>query len=66
MNNKDILNLVILLAIIWLISKWMENKVKLAGVSNKEEWEIVRDNTGKLKKIVVHRDVKQSIEQWQK
>ena len=66
MDKKDILNLIILLAVIWLISKWMENKVKLAGVSNKEEWEIVRDNTGKLKKIIVYRDVKQSLNQWQK
>ena len=66
MDKKDILNLIILLAVIWFISKWMENKVKLAGVSNKEEWEIVRDNTGKLKKIIVYRDVKQSLNQWQK
>lgn len=25
--------------------------------SNKEEWEIVRDETGRLKNIIVHRDV---------
>jgi len=66
MDKKDIINLVIILAVIWLISKWMESKVKLAGVSNKEEWEIVRDPQGKLKKIIVYRDVKQKVNPWQR
>jgi len=30
--------------------------------SNKEEWEIVRDETGKLKNIIVHRDVRSNLQ----
>ena len=66
MERKDILSIFILLGIIYLIVKFMENRTKLAGVSNKEEWEIVRDSEGKLQKIIVYRDVKQRIDLWPK
>ena len=66
MDKKDTLTILVLLGIVYLIVKFMENKTKLAGVSNKEEWEIVRDPEGRLLKIVVYRDVKQKINLWPK
>lgn len=66
MERKDTLTILILLGIIYLIVKFMENKTKLAGVSNKEEWEIVRDSEGKLQKIIISRDVKQKVDLWPK
>lgn len=61
MERKDILTVLILLGIVYLVVKFMENKTKLAGMSNKEEWEIVRDSEGKLQRIIVYRDVKQNL-----
>ena len=58
MERKDTLTILILLGIVYLIVKFMENKTKLAGVSNKEEWEIIRSPDGKLQKIIVYRDVR--------
>lgn len=41
---------------------WMtfsrSNPMSYKAVSNTEEWELVEDDVGNLKKIIVHRDVK--------
>ena len=66
MEKKDILSILVLLGIIYLIVKFMENKTKLAGVSNKEEWCIIRNEDGTLQKIIVYRDVKQKVDLWPK
>jgi hypothetical protein len=57
MDNKDLSNLILLLVVGFIIWKIIQ-KVQLAGISNEEEWEIIRnEKTGTLQKIIVHRKV---------
>ena len=49
--------------IIWALSRHKierlaEAKPILQQYHNKEEWELIRDEKGKLAKIVIHRDAK--------
>lgn len=50
--NKDTQELILIVLIIGIIV-FITRKT-----SNKEEWEIVRDSSGKLKNIIVHRTVR--------
>ena len=61
MKDKDLTTLIILLAIGFFIWKMIQRKTELSGVSNEESWEIERDEDGRLKNIIIHRNVKPNI-----
>ena len=60
MDNKDLTKFILLLIVGFIVWKIIKSRIQLSG-SNEEEWEIIREPDGKLKKIIVHRNVKQNL-----
>lgn len=61
MENTDIKDLLVIGAVIVILWQLSKSKLSLGKSSykNEEEWSVVRNEDGSLKKIVVHRDAKE-------
>jgi len=61
MNDSQLKNILILLVIGAILYFVVKPRLALGGhsYSNEEEWEIIREPDGTLKKIVVHRNAKE-------